>query len=552
MVTFWARCISALTVKQKLYGGFLSVVAVFLLTAIYQVSALQSLQTYQTDEANRNEEAMKVKDVLKNVDACYTTILQAILNRDIIIFAEVRKDLVRTREKIDSDLAILKAKARSKQEKEDTERLGQTYARYLNLMETKMLPQLEKGSSGNIDTIRDVEQELDGVRENAASGLESINKAYASRAKESDGKFKSVARRAKTMLLAITAFSFLLAGSIALFIVRDVLTNLGAEPSFVTEIARRISAGDLTMTIDTRKSQEGSLMMAFGEMVGRLQNTIRQIRTAADETASASLQLSSSAEQLAAGSNGQLERSQQTAVASEEMTKTIGAIAGNTSSIAGASQETARTAKEGALVVERSVEEVKQIAQLVGNSAGQITTLGNRSIEIANIINVIDDIADQTNLLALNAAIEAARAGEHGRGFAVVADEVRKLAEKTASSTHEIGGMIKAIREDVAIAVSSMGMVATKVDAGVSLSEKAGTSLVAIVNAADSLDLMIQSITTATEEMAKTSEQIARDSDELRIGANESATATEQVSAVAHMLANHAASMQMVVSEFRI
>jgi methyl-accepting chemotaxis protein len=552
MVTRWARRISTMSVRKKLYGGFLSVVVVFLIAAVYQVAALDNLKIYQAQEANRNEEAMRVKDILRNVDTCYTTILQAILNRDIIIFAGVRKDLTQLKAKIDGDIVILKTKAHTREEREGTVQLGQTYARYLDLIENKMLPQLEKGNSGNIDDIRDIEQELDAVRENAGSGLESINKSYVKRAKEWDGKFKSVARRAKTMLFAITALSFLLAGGIALFIVRGVLTSLGADPSVVVEIAQQISDGDLTMTIDSKGAREGSLIMAFARMVDKLQSVISQIRAAADEMASASLQLSSSAEQLAEGSNEQMEKSQQTAVASEEMTRTITGVANNTASIASASQETARTAKEGAAVVERSVDEVKQIAQMVGDSAGQISSLGNRSIQIGDIVNVINDIADQTNLLALNAAIEAARAGEHGRGFAVVADEVRKLAEKTASSTHEIGGMIRGIRRDVEMAVSSMGTIATKVDAGVALSEKAGISLAAIVSAADKLDLMIQDITAATEEMATTSEQITNDSDVLRNGASESALATGQVSAVAHELAAHAGNMQRVVGGFRI
>jgi methyl-accepting chemotaxis protein len=361
-----------------------------------------------------------------------------------------------------------------------------------------------------------------------------------------------VATRAKTVLIAVTLLCLIAAGGIALFIVRDVLTGLGAEPSLAVRIAHQIAMGDLTAQIDIKGAREQSLIGAFSKMVQDLQGITTRLRSTADSTASASLQLCTSAENLAAGSNQQLERSHQTAAASKEMTCTIADIAHHAISIAQTTHETAVIAKEGEVVVGNSVKEVRQIAHMVGETATHITRLGEQSQQIGDIVDVISNIADQTNLLALNAAIEAARAGEHGRGFAVVADEVRKLAEKAASSTHEIGGLIKTIQSNVDDSVSSMEAVATKIITGLSLSEKGEKVLGTIVEAVYNLDAMVQGIASATEEMAAASEQITADADLVNTVAGESAASSDQVSAVALVLAQDAAAMQELVAHFML
>jgi methyl-accepting chemotaxis protein len=548
----WVGVISDASVKTKLYSGFFGIVAVFAIAAVYQVSALSSLRTLQAEEASRSEDAMKVKDILKGVDTCYTVILQGILNRDIISAGETRKELDKIKSETHKDIQIVKAKAGTAQEKELAAQLEQRYTRYIDVFEKKLLPQLEKGEAADLNEIRDIEQQIDSMRADAGTGLDGINRSFAEKARDGDKRFKAVASSAKTVVIAVTAICFILAGCIALYIVRDVLARLGAEPSILVEITRKIADGDLTMRIDANGSRQGSLAVAIGVMVEKLQTVLALMRSTADKVASASHELSGSADQLAKGSGNQMEKAQQTAVASEEMTRTITGVARNSASIADASHETATVAKNGETVVNSSVREVKQIACMVAESAGRIKELGERSRHIGDIVGVINDIADQTNLLALNAAIEAARAGEQGRGFAVVADEVKKLAEKTASSTNEIGGMIQAIRDDVTTAVASMDEVALKVEAGVALSEKGGDSLTSIVAAAESLDAMVQSIAAATEQMAATSEQIARDTETVRGVAGEAVSSTQQVLRVAKGLAADATEMQEIVGQFKM
>jgi len=240
------------------------------------------------------------------------------------------------------------------------------------------------------------------------------------------------------------------------------------------------------------------------------------------------------------------------AASSEEMSHTVLDVAQNAGSISKSASKTAETARDGGSVVDRAVNEVKEIAVTVNDSAKFVTSLGDRSKQIGEIVGVIDDIADQTNLLALNAAIEAARAGEQGRGFAVVADEVRKLAERTASSTSEIGTMIRGIQEEVRKAVEVMGLATTKVDQGVKYSEEAGASLGVIVKSVDDLQLMVQQIASATEEMSATSDQISKDVEQIATISRETSNASGQTAVASGDLANLAASLQNIVGEFRL
>ncbi|MBI4697431.1 MAG: methyl-accepting chemotaxis protein [Nitrospirae bacterium] len=193
------------------------------------------------------------------------------------------------------------------------------------------------------------------------------------------------------------------------------------------------------------------------------------------------------------------------------MSQTVADMARNSSNIASSASETLKAAREGGSVVSTSLEEFMKIKESVSGLAQFISSLGNHSKEIGQIVSVINDIANQTNLLALNAAIEAARAGEQGRGFAVVADEVRKLAEKTAGATTEVTNMIKAIQGETSLAITAMDESIQRVESGVNLSTRTGEALNKIVDGVNSLQSMLQQIAAATEEMSATAEKVSED-----------------------------------------
>ncbi|MFO0729980.1 MAG: methyl-accepting chemotaxis protein [Nitrospiraceae bacterium] len=227
----------------------------------------------------------------------------------------------------------------------------------------------------------------------------------------------------------------------------------------MTEISKDIAKGegDLTKRVPVEGDDEiARLGGYFNEFIEKLQKMIKKVAHVTDKVASASVELSATAEEISKGTENLTSRASQTAAAVEEMNATVGQVAQNSGKAASLAQDTVKTAQEGGAVVSSTISGMQHLSEAVSNSATIIAELGRSSDQIGEIVRTIEDIADQTNLLALNAAIEAARAGEQGRGFAVVADEVRKLAERTTKATKEIGDMIRQIQHDTRGAVDSM------------------------------------------------------------------------------------------------
>ena len=341
----------------------------------------------------------------------------------------------------------------------------------------------------------------------------------------------------------------LLGTACALFISKTLTKPLRDAVS----VANAISEGDLRVAIVVESEDEiGQLMSAMKTMDERLKEVLSETKSAADNLASASQQLSASSEQMSRGVGEQSNRAAQIAASSEEMSQTVMDIAKNASHMADSATETTKIAHDGEGIVNRSVEEVKAIAATVNESSQLMASLGERSKQIGDIVEVIKDIADQTNLLALNAAIEAARAGEQGRGFAVVADEVRKLAERTSKATTEIGAMIGAIQHEVDKAVHNMSDGTKRVAVGVEFSAKTGDALHSIVSSVQDLQAMVHQIASATEETSAASDQISSDIETIASVSKEASSSSEQIARSASDLAELSSTLQRLVGRFKI
>jgi methyl-accepting chemotaxis protein len=381
------------------------------------------------------------------------------------------------------------------------------------------------------------------------AGVDEIAKYAAGRVKENETTAASAVSRGTWMMVIVALLVLAPTGTLSYVIARHITTQVGK----VLAAAQALSDGDMTHRIDVISGDEmGDVGRALNESFDKVGAAILDITRHSETIASASEELSSSATQIAASTESQKEQSTQVATAMQEMSSTVLQVSDNSNQAADSARHAGELAKNGGKVVAQTVEVIKEIADSTRATSEKIEVLGQSSDQIGKIIGTIDDIADQTNLLALNAAIEAARAGEQGRGFAVVADEVRKLAERTSTATKEIAGMIQTIQEETKNAVETMRNASTKVDGGVEAAGKAGKALSDIIENVDNLQDMITHIATAatqqsaaTEQVNTNMDQIAKMGEQSAIGANESAKACQDLS-------NLALDLQQVVEKFKV
>ena len=355
--------------------------------------------------------------------------------------------------------------------------------------------------------------------------------------------------RSNAIALFLISFVSLLATIGAIVV---VVRKLIAQPiSRTREILVSLAHGDLTKRIEVESEDDiGQMGRALNESMESLNEMISAVSQSAERIAAASEEFSATAAEQAQGAETQKNQTHQVATAMQEMSSTVQEVSDNSSKAAQASRNAADTARRGGSIVDETLTKMRAIAASVGQTAEKVKELGKSSNQIGEIIGVIDDIADQTNLLALNAAIEAARAGEQGRGFAVVADEVRKLAERTSKATKEIAQMIQNIQTETASAVEAMQAGTAQVQAGVESTTKAGGSLNEIIKSSEQVGDMIMLIATAatqqssaTDEINSNIEQIAKISQESASGASEAAKAVSDLSSLAMEL-------QKMVSKF--
>ncbi len=535
-----------LSIGKRLAMGF-GIIAV-ILVALMTMAIVNMKRMDSTFDQVMNLNAKKIEKangVIKNIDQIYYNMAMIIMTKDPAVAEENGKLLAGKRKDEGADLETLA-------NLEQTEKGKELIARQNALA--------SQGKAANNEAM---ELAKAGKHEEAAEiyvkgrAFAMQNIAAMEDLVRHEQEEMEAAHQAALKKNFAYGFTLMCLGGLALAVI--VVTTIYLSRSITiplkegVRIADSLARGDLEVQVVVdRKDEVGHLLGSMKNMVEKWRDVIGQVSSTATSLSSAATELSASAEQMSRGSNTQAERASFVATSSEEMSQTVLDVARSAGDISKSADNTATAAREGGAIVNRAVNEVKEIAVTVNNSAQFVKSLGDRSKQIGEIVGVINDIADQTNLLALNAAIEAARAGDQGRGFAVVADEVRKLAERTAHSTSEIGGMIKAIQDEVDKAVGVMAQATSKVDDGVKYSEEAGRSLEVIVKSVEDLQLMVQQIASATEEMSATSDQISKDIDQIAIVSREASTSSEQSALASGELANLSVNLEKVVGEFRV
>jgi methyl-accepting chemotaxis protein len=346
---------------------------------------------------------------------------------------------------------------------------------------------------------------------------------------------------------------FLVVGLLVIVIfLRTLLQPLGLLYERVADLAE--GEGDLTRRIDVgaRRDEIGKLAEKLNRFIENIGGIISQVADASRLLASESTRLTSTSTNISIGSEAAAGQTATVATASQEMAATASDIANNCHQAADSAQRAAATTQNGFTVVTNTVHGIRQRGELTKENSLAISSLGERSEQIGAIVATIEDIADQTNLLALNAAIEAARAGEQGRGFAVVADEVRALAERTSRATKEIGAMIRAIQQETKLAITSMEEGVRGTDKGVEEAAQLESALSNILEQVNAVTMQVSQIATAAEEQTATTGEITNNIQKVSDVVQQTAAGAQEAAQSATKLSSLASDLHCIVGKFKL
>lgn len=428
-----------------------------------------------------------------------------------------------------------------------------TYNQYVQLL--SQYRQLEArmknhAQSGQLDELRTLlNRELLDNSEQINTLMENLVKINTEQTRNTNQVAAEQYSTAFTLVIALLVVATVLTFVCALLLTRSIVKPINDA----LHAAEQIAEGNLTRPIQTQGRDEAArLLQAMAKMQNKLRDTLHQISGSANQLASAAEELNSVTEESARGLQQQNNEIEQAATAVTEMTSAVEEVARNAVSTSEASKDATRSAGDGRDLVMETVSAIERMSADVQGTAELVSNLAEESRDIGKVLDVIRGLADQTNLLALNAAIEAARAGEAGRGFAVVADEVRALAHRTQQSTSEIERMIGSIQGGTEQAVNSMRNSTERAESTLNIARGAGLALDTITGAVAQINERNLVIASAAEEQA----QVAREVDRNLVNINDlsvqSATGTHQTSAASAELSRLAVDLNSLVARFSV
>ncbi len=397
-------------------------------------------------------------------------------------------------------------------------------------------PQVMEVYHGHVEDVkRSLNQWIETIG-NLAADVESLSKAahagkltVRAEAGRHHGEFRKIIEEINTSFDALTA-------------------PIREEVSVLTAMAE----GDLSCKVEGEYRGDHQLMKdSINAVAESLAQALREVREAAEAVGKATDEITAGTEEIAAGAEEQHSQVAEVATATEEITRSITEISQSNGSASQTAKEAKEAARDGGRSVTETINGLRQMGGTIQNFATTVITLSSSSDQIGQIVNVIDDIADQTNLLSLNAAIEAARAGEEGRGFSVVADEVRKLAERTTKATREISAMIKNIQSQTTEAMNQMGHGVEDVELVIAQGERAEATLQGIVEVSEVISDILEQIAKSSEQQASASQQVSRSIEGMSAVTAQSAQRTQHIAGRSEELRKIAKDLRASIDRFR-
>ncbi|OMP67017.1 methyl-accepting chemotaxis protein [Domibacillus epiphyticus] len=561
-----------MNISKKLFSGFFAVLILLGFIASFSVYQLTSItSTYNFLAGEQATKALNAKEIkylsaeqAKSVRGYLVTGKDSTLQN----FEEAQKQYNTVSKQLEAVLFTAGGK-------KVIQELNQIQAEYVQTAEQVIQYKQQNNVKAYTELLN---EELTPLTNEISEKAQELEKMCLDLLNSENEKTKKQAAHVKTILLVVSILALIIGIAIALYISRLI-----SKP--VTEVAKaaeQIAEGNLAIEdIQVKNRDEiGTMADSFNQMKQNLRDLIRKVSDSSDQVAASSEELSAAAEQSAQSANqvagavqeistaadGQIISMEENKRAMNESALGLQNIAESASVVSASTKEVLHEAEQGNQVIVQTIQQMEGIAQSVKGAANVIEELGDHSKQIGQIVQVISDIANQTNLLALNAAIEAARAGEQGKGFAVVADEVRKLAEQSQQSSEQIASLIKNIQESTSHAVTVMHKGTEEVQSGTVIVNQAGEAFIHILSSIKNVTDQVQEVSAATKEISASTEQLAVSVDQLTrtsadistntqgvaAASQEQLASMEEITASADSLSKLGQDLQHEISKFKI